>query len=285
MTLRKKDGRIFAQCDSRNVWNTERLSESLPPSPFRRGDRLAVAAVVLNSCRKREGRVKTLRRPATSKSTWAVGILTLNLLFMRAPSLLAQSPPKPAKEVLQEYRKMDASGERLADSGWYRASAFFVKPEPPPRSKVFAVIESEILNSVRVTGDLAEISLRCLAIGQVDSVGRFTSTIAPSLDQAEGHLAQPGSPQMIGPAALERVYDLVLADTHWEIGPGLEPARAVKGTPEWRIETFEREPWVSAEAAIGYLTRLRKESRIDAVRANADRSIAILRKARAGKKP
>jgi hypothetical protein len=52
----------------------------------------------------------------------------------------------------------------------------------------------------------------------------------------------------------------------------------VKGPPEWRIETFEIEPWVTIEAAIRYLTRLRDESSSGITKRNADESIATFRR-------
>jgi hypothetical protein len=75
-----------------------------------------------------------------------------------------------------------------------------------------------------------------------------------------------------------RPYDLVLTATHWEFGPNLEGPREVKGPPEWRIETFEIEPWVTIEAAIRYLTRLRDESSSGITKRNADESIATFRR-------
>jgi hypothetical protein len=89
---------------------------------------------------------------------------------------------------------------------------------------------------------------------------------------------QPAAPGISGPAPLGRPYDLVLTDTHWEFGPQGEGLREVKGSPEWRIETFEFEPWVTVEVAIRYLTRLRDESSSGMMKSNADKSIAILRR-------
>jgi hypothetical protein len=74
-----------------------------------------------------------------------------------------------------------------------------------------------------------------------------------------------------------RVYDLVLTDTHWELERPGESLKEMKGTPQWRIETFEIQPWVTIEAAIRYLTRLRDESSSPTIRRNAEKSIAALR--------
>jgi hypothetical protein len=208
----------------------------------------------------------------------------LSLLSLSPTTTSAQglTAPKSPKEVLQAYRKMDADGERLTASGWYRASRFFVKPGRPPQHTVVAVMDGERVTDPdpRFKGDKrAELSVVCSALGQIDSSGRFTSVVAPQLIDPSGRLLmQPAAPGISGPAPLGRPYDLVLTDTHWEFGPQGEGLREVKGSPEWRIETFEFEPWVTVEVAIRYLTRLRDESSSGMMKSNADKSIAILRR-------
>jgi len=202
-------------------------------------------------------------------------------LFSVSPiplSAQARAYPKSPKEVLQAYRKMDAEGERLTPAGWYRASTYFVRPGRPPQQIVMEVTEGERLTDpdpwFKGGNDRVEISVVCSAVGQVDSSGRFTSVVAPRLTDPP----RPGDMQMHGPAPLVRPYDLVLTDTHWEFGPEREGLREVKGPPEWRIEAFELEPWVTIETAIRYLTKLRDESSSDSIRSNAEKSIAILRR-------
>ena len=85
---------------------------------------------------------------------------------------------------------------------------------------------------------------------------------------------------MRGPAPLARQYELVLTDTYWDLGPGPGAPSAVVGSPEWRIETFESEPWITIDTAIRYLTGLRAESKSETVKNNAERSIAALRRLR-----
>ena len=82
----------------------------------------------------------------------------------------------------------------------------------------------------------------------------------------------------MGPAPLLRLYDLVLTDTYWEFGPTRDGVHEVKGRPQWRIEAFEFEPWVTIQAAIRYLTQLRDESKSEAIKNNAEKSIAVLRR-------
>lgn len=209
-------------------------------------------------------------------------ILILSLSITIPGELFAQgaSVPKSPREVLQAYRKMDSEGERLTTSGWYRASRFFVKPERPPHRKIVEVIEAEAIEDhPRTIGNRARVWLNCSAVGQIDSSGRFTSLISPSLLSPSGQpLRQPAGAEIRGPAPLGREYDLVLTDTYWEFTAARDSLRESKGPPEWRIETFEFEQWVTIETAIRYLTGLRDESSSELTRRNAETSIAALRR-------
>ena len=184
------------------------------------------------------------------------------------------------KEALQSYRELDASGERLTASGWHKADRFFVRPEPLPHSKAVAIFDTERIDDHgRIGENRAEIAVMCSAVGQIDSLGRFTNTIAPLLiDSEKGHLTGLSRQEIHGPAPLMRMYELVLTDTRWEFDPKLASLHPVKGEPDWRIKTFESEPWVTIEAAVRYLIRLGNESNSDLIKSNTAQSVSILRK-------
>lgn len=220
-----------------------------------------------------------------ARGLFTAAVLTLGLPFVNPVPIAAQGPAlsKPPNEVLEAFLKMDADGGRLTVEGWYRASPYFVKPGPAPQEHVMEVIEAE-----RVTGsdpwfkggpNRLALGVICKALGQVDSSGRFISVTFPMLNaSAEHDYSGPvkGYPQIHGPHFPGRSYVLVLSDTHWEFGPERKDLLEVKGQPEWRIENFEWEPWVTTEAAIRYLTRLRDESSSEIIKRNAAQSIATL---------
>jgi hypothetical protein len=212
-----------------------------------------------------------------------ISVLALSLLSSNPSLALAQIPTSPAspKDVLEAYRKMDREGGRLTTSGWYRASKFFVKPGRAPQHYVLEVMGGEAVGDgfprPKGASNRVRIDMSVDARGQIDSSGRFTSTLDPSLIDASGHLlTQPSHPRLSGPLPLAEIYDLVLTDNYWEFGANGEGPKEVKGPPEWRIETFAFEPRVTIEAAIRYLTKLRDESSSEVIRKNADKSIATL---------
>lgn len=207
----------------------------------------------------------------------ACGLL-LGLLCPLSGSPQGPDPGASPQEVLREYRKIDAAGQRLTEPGWYSAAKFFVKPATPPQRRAFAVIESEVSTyRTSIDGNRATISFRCSAIGQVDSSGRFTTLVAPLLIVASHQSAtEHAAPPVHGPVALAREYDLVLGNIYWEFGPDGKDLREVTGQSQWRIETFEAEPWVYAAAAIRYLTKLHDESANSSIKSNAAASIVAI---------
>lgn len=152
-----------------------------------------------------------------------VGVLLLgHLVFGCLTPLSGQdhSSPTPPDRVLGAYRNLDAEGGRLTDSGWYEAATFFVRAERPLERRIVAVMYGEHVDGVTVKGNRAQGWVRCSAVGQIDSLARFTSVVAPLLLDPAGHPQEhPTTPKIIGLHALEREYDLVLTDTHWEYGP------------------------------------------------------------------
>jgi hypothetical protein len=204
-------------------------------------------------------------------------------LFSASPTLSAQTStlPKSPREVLEAYRKIDEEGGRLTASGWAKAAKFFVKPERPPRHYVLEVIGGERIEDgfpLATGATRVRIDVAVDARGQIDSSGRFTSVLDPSLIDPSGRpLTGPIHPRLRGPLPIAEIYYLVLTNSYWEVRPNGGGPREVKGSPEWRLETFAFEPSVTIKAAIRYLTKLRDESSSEVTRGNADKSITTLR--------
>lgn len=210
----------------------------------------------------------------------ATGVVSA-LFFATLISAQTSTLPKSPREVLEAYLRIEEQGGRLTASGWDKAAKFFVKPGRAPQHHVLEVIGGEriddgfpLLNgTTRVRIDVS-----VDARGQIDSSGRFTSVLDPSLIDPSG-LPLTGliHPRLRGPLPIAEIFYLVLTDTSWELRPNGGGPREVKGSPEWRLETFAFEPSVTIETAIRYLTKLRDESSSEVIRGNADKSITTLR--------
>lgn len=209
--------------------------------------------------------------------TVGLGLLTL---WVGNALMPAQNTPNPENVVL-DFRRMDGKGERLTVDGWYAAAKFFLKPLHRPRQYPFGVIMGEAFEYTQVRGNKAEVNIRQTLLGQVDSSGRFTSVVAPQLMINPGGKGwERGVPNLHGPFLALHTYGVVFTDTHWEFGPKGQDPREVKGPPEWRLEYFEVQPWVTKDVAISYLTRLREESNSDSKRRTLERSIDLIRRAK-----
>jgi hypothetical protein len=139
----------------------------------------------------------------------------------------------------------------------------------------------EEIDGTRITRNRAEVSLLRSELGQVDSLGRFTSVVLPRLLDPFGRASRNAKETQIhGLAPIVAVYSLILTDTYWEFGPTGEGPREVKGPPEWRLEYFEHECWVVKDVATRYLTKLRDESSSEAIKGNSEKSIATLVRAK-----
>jgi len=131
----------------------------------------------------------------------------------------------------------------------------------------------------RIIGNRTTVHIRRDSLGQIDSAGRFTTLVSPSLLDSSGQLTKkPWEQEMHGPVLFGAVYELVLTDTHWEFTPGYKDLQEVRGAPEWRIEGVWKTHAVTVPAAIRYLTRLRDESGSEVRKRNATKSIADLQR-------
>ena len=117
-------------------------------------------------------------------------LLVVRVFSGGATRFLAQvsATPPSAKSLLEAYRKRDAEGERLTAKGWYAASGFFLKPLRRPENRVVGVMRRETVedpdpwfkggeNRLRITVERDE-------LGQIDSLGRFTTVLDPLVSDA-----------------------------------------------------------------------------------------------------
>jgi hypothetical protein len=210
-----------------------------------------------------------------------VAEVVLASVWIGPVSAASDTVPIDCKRLLEQFLREEVSGVRLTDRGWYRAAHYFLKPERPPSYRVLAVIKPDkppygapyyrVLEGGRVDGYVPGSYL-----GQIDSAGRFTAMVVPSL--VDGTRRWNGSPvpTIHGPMTVESVFELVLTDTYWEFDSKLDGPHQVKGPTEWKLATFSRQPTVTVDTAIQYLEGLNRKSNNEAIRRNAGKAIEKL---------
>jgi len=166
------------------------------------------------------------------------------------------------KNVVEQFCKIDAAGERLTPAGWHRADAFFVRPGPPAEDATVSIMEGDFfVGTPQVNGDTATVGVEYLELGHLDSSMRFVWATSP-----------------YSPIKIRAFYTVVLTDRHWELGSDASGPREVKGPVAWRIRDFQSESVVTVDTAIRYVTETRDKSTDPDLKRNADATIAVLKK-------
>src|SRR5262249_14489486 len=145
-------------------------------------------------------------------------VLALLLLGLSAGLKLTAQGILSPKDVLDAYRKLDASGGRLNRSGWERAAKYFVKPRPWPERNAIGVMYGEEIYDVRVDGNEARVWVTRGAVGQIEPSGRFTAAVLPELMDSSSKRGSKVrvSDYIYGPTRIDIVYKLRLSETYPE---------------------------------------------------------------------
>lgn len=170
------------------------------------------------------------------------------LLAVTGGSAYSQTPSP--REVLKRFCDLDAQGEQLSPDGWKKVAALFVSPGEPRRVTI-VVVRDFVVSTPSLEKDRAEFYVEYVELGRIDlSKMRFYSPLPSGIKVRAGFYAarQPGA------------------------GPG-EAA-------EWKIQGPVPEPHLTVDMAIRYATDLRASAKDDAVRTNADKTLAALRRIR-----
>jgi hypothetical protein len=162
---------------------------------------------------------------------------------------------KTAAAVVGDFCTMDGDGKQLTSGGWRDMAPLFAQPREAWREKPekIAVVADYGISPASITDEhTAGVRVTYLYVGFVDSkTGRFEQE-SPGL-------------------STQRDFDLVLADG------------SSSASPIWKIEGPVPPPSVTVATAISYLTRLRDSTMDPAVKTNADRTLAVLKRPRQGR--
>jgi hypothetical protein len=167
---------------------------------------------------------------------------------------------KPTERLVRQYEKLIAAGDLLTAAGWKRASELFEKSNPyPPSGDIYVVSTDGVVGEDWVKADRAQVETKWDDnYGTIDSALRY----------------KPPSPS--GRIAMAQMFSLVL--TH------AQPAGSGNSTPltepaaEWKFEGDLRIRSTTVPAAIKYVKRMRDRSTDPAIRKNAARTIAALKR-------
>ena len=186
------------------------------------------------------------------------------LLLLGAAILVYGTEPKHGSpdEALDRFYKLINDGALLTNDGWRQAAKMFERQAARPDDEMIFVVTKFPLGNgpMDVNGDRAVAYQKWVDdIGTIDSKFRYH---APKAD-----------PEIEG---VIRVFKLVRTETYWGLRADGR-LEEVHGPPEWRIQGSLTARTTSRAAAIRYLTQKRDEATDPTLKANAQKTIAILK--------
>jgi hypothetical protein len=193
--------------------------------------------------------------------------LVIALIASSVIGATAQSPigsGLSAKDVVDQFVKMDVEGERLTTEGWHQADALFVKPSEPPHAKVVLVIARRYAVSEatekRKKANTAEFYMGYEEVGRIDTT---SLRLAPSNSGSETRSFDK--------------YTVVLGDFNHASETPNATRQEGNASPEWRIDATQPPTMhLTAAAAMRYVTQMRAKTADAAIQKNADRTIKSL---------
>jgi hypothetical protein len=191
-------------------------------------------------------------------------LVTCGLLLAVANPVQSIEPKKGSpEEALDRFYRLINDGALLTRDGWTRAARMFERQSSRPDKEVILVVTGFPLGNgpIDTTGDRAVACQKWVDdVGTIDSKFRFHP---PPKEELEVEMVM-------------HIFKLVHTGTHWDLAGDGRP-HEVNGPVEWRLEGSLTERTASRAAAIRYLLKKRDEITDPALRANAERTIGILR--------
>ncbi len=163
---------------------------------------------------------------------------------------------KSARETLMEFCNMDAEGRQLTAEGWQQLAAMFVQPSASRPDRAIIVSRDFVISDEKLAQNRADLYVEYQELGQIDSSAHF------------------GPPP--GPHHMRVLYSLVRVESHGVEGQGNATSTDDKHRLEWKIADTQREPRITREAAVRYVTKLRDNTNDSTVKKNADRTLVLL---------
>jgi hypothetical protein len=185
---------------------------------------------------------------------------------MVAVGALAQGGPvpKPPREVVLEYCRLDADGALTSSEGWPAISPLFVWPDAPGWDS-FVVIRSYKVGKVKVTGRFASVPVTYEEVGLLDSTPRFQ----PS--------CHSGGACKVTTTV---VFHLLLSSKHWVMDKEGNPDHEDGSGPAvWKINAPQNGPHVSYQRALKMADDFLADASDAEAKNKAERTIEALKKA------
>jgi hypothetical protein len=199
-----------------------------------------------------------------------VGILFALWLVFGTGVIPNQNTQQGPVEVVKDFVSLEVSGAVLTPGGWEKVSESLLRREPLAQQKEIIVVSHDYAVSRDLPRAAENVNEAEVYLGY-DHLG----VIEPDLKW------RPPNPQLY-PASGFR-FRLVLGKNYWEPVPGNQTERELTGSLRWRIDLVHapgpiRVLFLTKASAMRYVADVRSKSANPAIKANADATLAALKK-------
>lgn len=202
------------------------------------------------------------------KTPLTLGIVLMMAIFASAQTSIMHT--NSAREVVQEFVKVELEGARLTPEGRLQTTHLLVQPSSTPPDPIDIVSDTfEIQDDATVTGVKLNVHFPFF-YGWLDSALRFTP--APHVAPGNGILKE----------GISLEYTVVPAGKQSEAKSNARQA-AQKSAQEWRIENLPSFSTINLAAAIRYVSDMRDKATDPAVKSNANQTLTKLKKLQSSK--
>ena len=161
-----------------------------------------------------------------------------------------------AMAILTQFTALETDGAAFSPVGLRQLDVFLVHSTPWQQDKIHIAKGYEV-KTTPFSGSKADLYVEYTSLGELDASLRFTG------------VAPPGN--------IVREKFRLLFDNKYSV-PARDnvPAKEFIGPSRWRIEDASAEQWLTVNAAIRYVEKMRDATTNSAVRSNAEKTLAIL---------
>jgi len=188
-------------------------------------------------------------------------LLGISLSVTGAMAQAANKPLMPTERLIRRYEKLIAAGELLTPAGWKRASKLFEQSgDYPQNGEIQVVSTGGLVGEDWIHGDRAQVETKWNDdYGTIDSALRFKPPL-------------PSGSVMMG-----QIFSLVFVrPPQHDAGKTTVASSSTAG--EWEFEGSPRARSATIPAAVKYVEKMRDQSNDPAIRKNASRTLAALKR-------
>jgi hypothetical protein len=182
-------------------------------------------------------------------------IIAIRSLAKAASQEVSPNRRETPVQIVKQFIKMELDGKQLTSEGAKEIATLFVQPGSLRLESIDVVKEIGVGNASIRDENSAKVTTGSFRWGRLDPMTALFRLDPPT-----------------GEKSVED-YDLILTDAHHDLGVNV----GTNGAMGWKISGPSRQPQISVETAIRYVTEMRNQASDAAIKQNAGSALAKLK--------